>query len=75
MFHVTPDEAKAQLAELIEAAMRGERVVIARDEKHAVQLVPLTPTARRRHAGTAKGLIVMREDFDAPLPDFDEYTQ
>lgn len=75
MFQVTPDEAKVHLAELIEAAMRGERVVIARDDQHAVQLVPLTSAARRRHAGTAKGLIVMREDFDAPLPDFDEYTQ
>lgn len=75
MFQVTPDEARAHLTELIEAAMRGERVVIARDDQHAVQLVPLAPAGRRRQAGTAKGLITIREDFDAPLPEFDEYTQ
>lgn len=75
MFQVTPDEAKARLAELIEAAMRGERVVIARDDAHAVQLVPVSSPPRQRHAGTAKGLITVRDDFDAPLPDFDEYTQ
>ena len=75
MLQVTPDEAKARLAELIEAAMRGERVVIARDNEHAVRLVPVSSPARQRHAGTAKGLITLREDFDAPLPDFDEYMQ
>lgn len=74
MVQMTPDEAKAHLAELIDAAVRGERVVIARDDQHAVQLVPLPAAARRRHTGAAKGLIVMREDVDAPLPDFDEYT-
>lgn len=75
MFQVTPDEAKARLAELIEAAMRGERVVIARDNEHAVRLVPVPSPVRQRHAGTAKGLITIRDDFDAPLPDFDEYMQ
>jgi hypothetical protein len=33
------------------------------------------PTRQRRQAGSAKGLIVMREDFDAPLDDFSEYMQ
>ena len=75
MQQFTPEEAKIHLAELIDAAMRGERVVIARDDQHAVQLVPVSPTRQRRQAGSAKGLIVMREDFDAPLDDFSEYTQ
>jgi prevent-host-death family protein len=75
MQQVTPEEARAHLAELMDAAMRGERVVIARDDQHAVQLVPVSPTRQRRQAGSAKGLIVMREDFDAPLDDFSEYTQ
>ncbi|HEY7340998.1 MAG TPA: DUF2281 domain-containing protein [Ktedonobacterales bacterium] len=55
--------------------MRGERVVIARDDQHAVQLVPVSPTSQRHQAGSAKGLIVMQEDFDAPVDDFSEYTQ
>jgi antitoxin (DNA-binding transcriptional repressor) of toxin-antitoxin stability system len=55
--------------------MRGERVVIARDDRHAVQLIPVSPANRSRQAGSARGLIVMREDFDAPLDDFTEYMQ
>jgi antitoxin (DNA-binding transcriptional repressor) of toxin-antitoxin stability system len=70
---VTPDEAKQHLAELIDAALRGEDVVIARDQQHAVRLVPVPRGGRHRDAGTARGLITMRDDFDAPLPDFDEY--
>jgi antitoxin (DNA-binding transcriptional repressor) of toxin-antitoxin stability system len=74
MQQVTPDEAKARLAELIAAALRGERVVIGEDDQHAVQLVPTTTASHPRRAGTARGMIVMSDDFDAPLTDFAEYT-
>jgi antitoxin (DNA-binding transcriptional repressor) of toxin-antitoxin stability system len=67
MQQVTPDEAKARLTELIAAALRGERVVIAEDDQHTVQLVPAPAVSRPRHAGTARGMIVMSDDFDAPL--------
>lgn len=78
MFQMSLDEAKRHLEELIEAAMRGERVVIADDMQHAVQLIPITPPPapkQNRHAGTAKGMISISDDFDSPLPDFAEYTQ
>lgn len=80
MFHMTPDEAKSHLEELIEAAMRGEQVLIGADKQHAVRLVPVTPAIastpkRQRHAGTAKGSIVMADDFDSPLADFDAYIR
>jgi antitoxin (DNA-binding transcriptional repressor) of toxin-antitoxin stability system len=74
MQQVTPDEAKARLTELIAAALRGERVVIAEDDQHAVQLVPTTAASHARHAGTARGMIVMSDDFDASLTDFAEYS-
>jgi hypothetical protein len=34
-----------------------------------VQLVPVLPSERRPQFGSAKGLIVMADDFDAPLAD------
>ncbi|HEV2235338.1 MAG TPA: type II toxin-antitoxin system prevent-host-death family antitoxin [Ktedonobacterales bacterium] len=73
MQQVTPDEAKAHLTELMDAAMRGERVVIARDEQHAVELIPVAPGGRLRKAGTAKGRITVHADFVAPLDDFADY--
>jgi antitoxin (DNA-binding transcriptional repressor) of toxin-antitoxin stability system len=74
MQQITPDEAKTRQTELIAAELRGERVVIGEDDQHAVQLVPATAASHPRRAGSARGMIVMSDDFDAPLTDFAEYT-
>ena len=77
MIRTTLDEAALNLRALIDAAVRGEDVIItapATDGGTTVRLVVTTHNApRRRRAGSAKGLIHMRDDFDDPLPDFDEY--
>jgi antitoxin (DNA-binding transcriptional repressor) of toxin-antitoxin stability system len=79
MIHVQLDDAKTQLPDLIDAAVRGETVLIETEKgeqgAHVVQLVAVARQARRkRKAGSAKGLIAhMADDFDAPLEDFREY--
>lgn len=75
MRRITPDGAKAELPQLIEAALRGEQIVIAQDDEHAVRLVPVPIKRRMRRAGTGKGLFTLSPDFDAPLDDFKEYMQ
>ena len=72
---VTIDEAKARLLDLIDAALEGETVSITKDDQHAVQLVPIVRGEGRPQFGSAKGLIVMADDFDAPLEDFKEYLE
>ena len=65
-------EAKAHLSELIEKAMLGEDVILARDYRPVARIVALRPAERK--PGTGKGQILfMSEDFDAPLDDFAEY--
>lgn len=66
------EEAMTHLIDLINAAMRGEDVVIVKDERSMVRLVPMPPKSGRR-AGSAKGMIKMADDFDEPLEDFGEY--
>jgi prevent-host-death family protein len=67
---VTVDEAKAGLSDLIEAAVSGEEVLIAKDGRARVRLVPVeAPPARPRVPGLFKGRIWMSDDFDDPLPD------
>lgn len=66
------EEASVHLKDLINAALRGEDVVIVKDERTMVKLVPMTPKPRRQ-AGSAKGMIHMTDDFDMPLEDFVEY--
>jgi antitoxin (DNA-binding transcriptional repressor) of toxin-antitoxin stability system len=79
MIHVRLDDAKTQLPDLVDAAVRGETVLIETGKgeqgTHVVQLVAVPQQPRRkRKAGSAKGLIThMADDFDAPLEDFREY--
>ncbi|MFO7918473.1 MAG: DUF2281 domain-containing protein [Anaerolineae bacterium] len=73
MYRVTFDEAKSKLLTLIDAAIKGERVLILKDDQEAVQLVPVAPPERCPQFGSARGLITMADDFDAPLEDFVEY--
>ncbi len=65
-------EAKASFSALIKRAMRGEDVVIAKDGKPVIRLVPIAP-GPERVPGSARGAFVMAADFDEPLADFDAY--
>ena len=68
-------EAKRHFVDLIDVALGGEEVVITQNDQPVLKLVCVaTPTARRK-AGSAKGLITMASDFDAPLEDFRAYMQ
>ena len=73
MVSVNVAEAKARLSELIEAALRGEEVVIAKRNKPAVRLTVVVPAKKKPLFGRFKGMIHMSDDFDAPLDwNFDE---
>jgi antitoxin (DNA-binding transcriptional repressor) of toxin-antitoxin stability system len=72
MLQVNLEEAKDRLLELVDAVLKGETVWIVKDLQETVQLVPVISSARRQF-GSAKGLIVMADNFDAPLPDFNAY--
>ena len=60
-------EAKTQLSRLIEAALAGEEVVIARAGSPAERLVPVHEGPRK--AGAYAGKIHVDAVFFEPLPD------
>lgn len=66
-------EAKARFSQLIQKALAGEDVVIAKDNKPLVRLVPISRAPRRRQPGSAKGLVWISKDFGAPLEALAEY--
>lgn len=74
MQRVTLDHAQTHLRDLI-AAANGEEVLITDDDRPLARLVPVPQPKRRRQAGSAKGLVVISDDFDDPLPDFDDYRE
>lgn len=75
MHQVTIEEAKDHLPDLIDAAVKGEEIVITKDDQHHVRLVPIQKIKPLPKFGSGKGLITMSDDFDEPLKDFEEYTQ
>jgi antitoxin (DNA-binding transcriptional repressor) of toxin-antitoxin stability system len=51
----------------------GEEVIIARDNKPVLRLMPLKDPRQPRQPGSARGEIWMAEDFDETPEDFKEY--
>lgn len=62
-------QAKTHFSQLVDAASRGEEVVIAKAGKPTVKLVPITGNKMQRKFGLLAGQVTMSEDFDDPLPD------
>jgi prevent-host-death family protein len=60
--------AKTHLSRLVDEAVGGEEIVIAKAGKPMVRLVPVRPTRRRKGFGAGRGQIWISDDFDAPLP-------
>jgi prevent-host-death family protein len=64
-------QAKAQFSELVQRALAGEEVVIARDNRPLLRLTPLQPARCARVPGSGAAIVTsMAADFDAPLADF-----
>ena len=72
MQQVTIEQAKLNLAVLVEAALNGEEVVIE-EKKQAVRLVPFQIVKPRPQFGSAKGMIQISDNFDEPIEDFADY--
>jgi antitoxin (DNA-binding transcriptional repressor) of toxin-antitoxin stability system len=72
---VNIEDAQTTLSDLIDAAVNGEEIVISKDDRHMVKLVPVSQAKPRPQFGSAKGLISMSDDFGEPLEDFAEYTR
>ncbi|MCU0917186.1 MAG: type II toxin-antitoxin system prevent-host-death family antitoxin [Planctomycetes bacterium] len=75
MTTVAIEQAQQELARLIDDVVLGERVVITRNQVPVAELVPVTRPVATPTFGSAKSLVKMSEDFDAPLDDFRDYTE
>ena len=75
MHEVSLDDAGRQLGELVDEATRGGAVILTREGRPVARIVPVHEPAPRRRFGSARGEVILRSDFDAPLDDFAEYTR
>lgn len=68
------DKEKRPLGELVEQTLEGAEIVLKKGDRLVAKLVPIQEEKPHRRFGSAKGLITIGEDFDAPLEDFQELT-
>ena len=66
-------DAKSRFSELVQKAMVGEEVIIAKDNKPVVQIVPLVTIGKARKPGSARGKIWLAPDFETTPVDFEDY--
>lgn len=76
MTQVTIHEAKTHLSKLIQKALAGEEVIIAKGKQPLVKLVVLPEARPQRRLGGAKDVIIsIADDFDAPLEEMKDYME
>ena len=68
MVEVSVHEAKTHLSRLLRRIASGEEVLISRSGKPVARLVPVA-LPKKRQLGRDRGLFVVPEDFDKPLPE------
>ena len=74
MHQVNIHEAKTHLSILIQEAVAGEEVIIAKGNKPIVRLVAFKEKKTERKLGSAKGIVTfIADDFDAEVDDFADY--
>jgi prevent-host-death family protein len=61
---VNMHQAKSSLSRLVERALAGEDVVIARNGEPLVRLVPIPKKGEPRVPGRSKGRVWIAPDFD-----------
>jgi antitoxin (DNA-binding transcriptional repressor) of toxin-antitoxin stability system len=69
MRQVNVHVAKTHLSRLIAEVCAGEEVIIARDDKPMVRLVPVEPPPNTRRFGSMAGLARTDDCFWEPLPE------
>lgn len=65
-------DAKTHLSRLIERVEAGEEITLARAGRPVAKLVPYARRLQPREPGLWSGRVRIADDFDAPLPEFDE---
>lgn len=65
------NEAKTRLSELVRRVEAGEEIVLRRGSKPVARLVPERESTLQP-PGALRGRIRIAEDFDEPLPEFDD---
>ncbi|MFH2059983.1 MAG: type II toxin-antitoxin system prevent-host-death family antitoxin [Pseudomonadota bacterium] len=72
MQNIDISQVKQQLPQILEQDIE-EPIIITKQGLPIAKIVGISKKKKQREFGSAKGLIKIANDFDAPLEDFKEY--
>ena len=61
-------EAKTHLSAILKRVESGEEILIAKSGRPIARISPLAPASDKRHPGSAKGKLIVSENFMDALP-------
>jgi antitoxin (DNA-binding transcriptional repressor) of toxin-antitoxin stability system len=61
--------ARTHFDEVLSSVEGGTEIIIAKDKKPVVRMVPVLSPIKKRKLGLGRGEGWISEDFDEPLPD------
>lgn len=67
-------EAKTHLSSLVQDALNGEEVIVAKNGTPLVRLTPVEGRKPSRAFGVDRDRVFIADDFDATPDDFADYT-
>jgi len=71
MQNIDINQVKQQLPKILENI--EDTIIITKQGLPIAKIVGIPNKKKKRQFGSAKGLIKISDDFDAPLDDFEEY--
>lgn len=69
MEFVNIHEAKTHFSHLVNRALKGEEIIIAKAGVPLLKLTPYEKPKAVRKGGQLKGVLIVEDNFDEPLPD------
>ncbi len=68
-------EAKTRLSELLERVRKGQVYRISKRGRPVAELRPISQPQGRSRFGCDKGKVLVKANFDDPLPEMELYTK
>jgi prevent-host-death family protein len=68
-------EAKTRLSELLERVRKGQVYRISKRGRPVAELRPISQPQGRPRFGCDEGKVLVKADFDDPLPEMEPYTK
>jgi antitoxin (DNA-binding transcriptional repressor) of toxin-antitoxin stability system len=69
------EQAAAKLVELVGTLRPGEEIVLTDHDQPVAKIIPSSAATKRRRAGTCEGMLIINQEDDEHLDDFEEYVR